>query len=76
MHFHHANAASAYVRRARRFLALAEAQLPDTKIKTDRRRSALVLAVTAVDSNMHWLVYSLEQVTSVLARNEIRRHEQ
>ena len=57
MPFHPINAANACVRRARRFLALAEAQLPDVKIKTDLRRSALVLAVTAVDSYMHWLVY-------------------
>lgn len=57
MPFHPINGANACVRRARRFLALAEAQLPDAKIKTDLRRSALVLAVTAVDSYMHWLVY-------------------
>lgn len=57
MPFHPVTAANACVRRARRFLTLAEAELPDNRIKTDLRRSALVLAVTAVDSYMHWLVY-------------------
>ena len=57
MPFHPIDAANACVRRARTFLALADGQLPDAKIKTDLRRSALVLAVTAVDSYMHWLVY-------------------
>jgi HEPN superfamily RiboL-PSP-like protein len=57
MPFHPIDAASSCVRRARRFLALAQERLPDSKIKTDLRRSALVMAVTAVDSYMHWLVY-------------------
>ncbi len=57
MPFHPIDAAKACVRRSRRYLALAEGELPDAKIKTDLRRSALVLAVTAVDSYMHWLVY-------------------
>jgi hypothetical protein len=57
MAFHPIDAGRACIRRARRFLALAEGQLPDAKIKMDLRRSAIVLGVTAVDSYMHWLVY-------------------
>lgn len=57
MAFHPIDAGRACIRRARRFLALAEGQLPDAKIKRDLRRSAIVLGVTAVDSYMHWLVY-------------------
>ncbi|QPN32544.1 HEPN domain-containing protein [Diaphorobacter sp. JS3051] len=57
MPFHPINAANACVHRARRLLAFAENQLPDPQIRGDLRRSALVLAVTAVDSYMHWLVY-------------------
>lgn len=57
MPFHPRDAALACIRRSRRLLTLAEADLPDGKIRSDLRRSALVMAVAAVDSYMHWLVY-------------------
>lgn len=44
--------------RSRRFLALAEQQnLPAPKIRNDLRRTAVVMAVAAMDSYMHWLVF-------------------
>lgn len=57
MPFHPINAAKACIRRSRRLLALCEDQLPDTKVKNDLRRSAMVTAVTGIDAYMHWLVY-------------------
>lgn len=57
MAFQPVKAAEACIRRSRRFLALAEGALPDSKIKNDLRRSALVTVVTGIDSYMHWLVY-------------------
>lgn len=57
MAFQPVKAAEACIRRSRRFLALAETSLPDSKIKNDLRRSALVTVVTGIDSYMHWLVY-------------------
>lgn len=50
-------ASKACIRRSRRLLDLANTDLPDSKIKNDLRRSALVMAVTGIDSYMHWLVY-------------------
>ncbi|WP_198391681.1 HEPN domain-containing protein [Burkholderia ubonensis] len=57
MPFHPITAANACIRRSRRLLTLAQHPLPDGQVKNDLRRSALVMAVTAVDSYMHWLVY-------------------
>lgn len=52
------DAARACIRRSRRFLALAEHQnLPDPQIRNDLRRTAVVMAVAAIDSYMHWLVF-------------------
>lgn len=51
-------AARACIRRAKRLLLLAASNgLPDTHVRNDLRRSALVMAVTAIDSYMHWLIY-------------------
>lgn len=41
------------VRRARRFLALAQKTLPDSRVKNDLRRMAIVMSVAAVDTYMH-----------------------
>ena len=57
MPFNPISAAEACIRRSRRLLTLAEQPLPDAQVKNDLRRSALVTAVTGVDSYMHWLVY-------------------
>ena len=57
MAFRALQAAEACIRRARRFLALAQSNLPDSKVKNDLRRSALVTAVTGIDAYMHWIVY-------------------
>lgn len=51
------------VRRARRFLELAEASLPVSRARNDLRRAAVVMAVAAIDSYMHALV--LRRVSSV-----------
>ncbi|WP_141018299.1 HEPN domain-containing protein [Azoarcus sp. DD4] len=52
------DAARACIGRSRRFLALAEHQnLPDPQILNDLRRTAVVMAVAAIDSYMHWLVF-------------------
>lgn len=57
MAFHPVDAAIGCIRRSRRLLSLADGNLRDTKVKNDLRRSALVMAVAALDSYMHWLVY-------------------
>lgn len=44
------------IRRAKRFLDLADNRLPVHRTKNDLRRMALVMAVAAVDSYMHALV--------------------
>lgn len=51
------DAAHACLRRSRRFLTLAAGDLPDTRIRGDLRRSALVMSTAAVDAYMHWLVF-------------------
>jgi uncharacterized protein YutE (UPF0331/DUF86 family) len=57
MPFFPKDAANSCIRRAERLLDLAANELPGRRIKNDLRRSALVMAVTAIDSYMHWLVY-------------------
>lgn len=69
MPFHPINASDACLRRSRRLLALATNELPDAKVKNDLRRSALVMAVTAVDSYMHWLVY--RQISEVRKEGDL-----
>lgn len=49
-------AANSCIRRAQRFLDLADMGLPVNRIKNDLRRMALVMAVAAIDSYMHALV--------------------
>jgi RiboL-PSP-HEPN len=51
------DAARACLRRSRRYLTLAAGNLPDTKIRNDLRRSALVMSMASVDAYMHWLVF-------------------
>src|ERR1017187_6450256 len=50
------DAANSCLRRARRFLDLADGQLHVAHIKNDLRRMALVMAVAAIDSYMHGIV--------------------
>lgn len=57
MPFHPIDAADACVQRSRSLLALAAGHTLDAETRNDLRRAALVMAVTAVDSYMHWLVY-------------------
>jgi hypothetical protein len=58
--------AKAGIRRSRRLLATAEAELPDSKVKNDLRRLAIVTAVAGIDAYMHWQVYtSISRVGSV-----------
>lgn len=49
-------AADSCIRRAQRFLELADYGLPVKRVKNDLRRMALVMAVTAIDSYMHVLI--------------------
>lgn len=51
------SAAKACIRRSRRLLDLANQNLPDSKVKNDLRRSAVVTVVSGIDAYMHWLVY-------------------
>jgi len=44
------------IKRARRFLSLADRKLTVIRVKADLRRMALVMAVAAIDSYMHALV--------------------
>lgn len=69
MPFHPINASDACLRRSRRLLALSGQTLPDAKVKNDLRRSALVMAITAVDSYMHWLVY--RQISEVRKEGDL-----
>lgn len=48
--------AASCIRRANRFLDLAERKLPVARTKNDLRRMAVVMAVAAVDSYMHAIV--------------------
>lgn len=46
------------VERSRRLLTLADHEdLPDTKIRQDLRRYAIVMAVVAIDAYLHWLIH-------------------
>jgi len=57
-------AARACIRRSNRFLETARNnELRDSKIKNDLRRSALTMAVAALDAYMHWTV--LRQLSAV-----------
>lgn len=56
MPFKPIDAPKSCLRRARRFLALAEHDLPDSKAKNDLRRMAVVMTIAAIDSYMHALV--------------------
>lgn len=51
-------AAESCIRRAQRFLDLANQRLPDSRVKNDLRRMAIVMAVAAVDTFMHAVVLS------------------
>lgn len=57
MPLHPIHAAEDCISRAHRLLDMDAAQLPDQNVKPDLRRAALVMAVTAMDSYLHWLVY-------------------
>jgi hypothetical protein len=58
MPFEPHEAAEACILRSRRLLDLSTSKtLPDGKVRSDLRRSALVIAVSGIDSYMHWLVY-------------------
>jgi hypothetical protein len=46
------NAAASSIRRARRFLTLAKENLPDSRVKNDLRRMAIVMSVAALDTYM------------------------
>src|SRR4051794_9459407 len=69
MPFRPINAADACLRRAHRLLDLGEFELPDSHVKGDLRRSALVMSVTAIDSYFHRLV-SL-RLSHVRSRGEL-----
>lgn len=63
MPFEPLDAAKSCIRRSRRFLALANGELPDAQIKNDLRRTAVVMSVAAIDAYMHWLIH--RRVTEV-----------
>jgi len=69
MPFRPKNASNACFRRSRRLIKLANESLTDKKIRSDLRRSALVMAVAAVDSYMHWLVY--QRISIVRGKGDI-----
>lgn len=56
MTFYPKQAANTCIRRAKRFLELADNHLPVNRAKNDLRRMALVMAVAAIDSYMHSLI--------------------
>lgn len=62
-------AADVCVKRARRFLELADNALPVARAKNDLRRMALVMAVAAVDSYMHGIV--LRRIGHVRRRGDL-----
>lgn len=69
MAFRPITAAKTSLRRSRRFLQLAEGDLPDTRVRNDLRRAALVTAVSGLDTYMHWLVYL--RISEVRAEGEL-----
>ncbi len=56
MVFYPVDAAESCLRRARRFLDLADEQLPIANVKNDLRRMAIVMGAAAIDSYMHLAV--------------------
>ena len=64
-------AADICVKRARRFLELADSALPVARAKNDLRRMALVMAVAAVDSYMHGIV--IRRIGHVRRRGDLPR---
>ena len=69
MEFKPIDAANACLRRSRRFLNSATKPLPDSKIKNDLRRTAIVMSVAALDSYMHWLV--IQRISSLRKEGDI-----
>ena len=63
------DAAQACIRRSQRFLALASENLPDSKIRNDLRRSALITSVAAIDTYMHWMI--LRRLSSVRRQGDL-----
>jgi len=61
--------ANSCLRRARRFLDLADNDLPISRAKNDLRRMALVMAVAAIDSYMHAVV--LRRIADVRRRADL-----
>ena len=61
--------AESCLRRSRRFLDLAQNNLPVRQVKNDLRRMALVMAVAALDSYMHGIV--LRRVADVRRRADL-----
>lgn len=62
-------AADSCLRRARRFLRLAQRRLPVTRVSNDLRRMALVMAVAAIDSYMHAVI--LRRIADVRKRADL-----
>ena len=50
------DAGGSCIRRARRFLDLASQSLPDSRVKNDLRRMAIVMSVAAVDTYLHAVI--------------------
>jgi len=62
-------AAGSCLKRARRFLDLADSSLPVNRVKNDLRRMALVMAVAAVDSYMRGIV--MRRIADVRRRADL-----
>ena len=69
MPFTPSKAADACIRRSRRLIALSNQPLNDSRVKNDLRRAAIVMAVTGIDTYMHWLVYA--RVSGVRASGDL-----
>lgn len=69
MSFLPVQAAESCLRRARRFLQLADQTLPVNRVKNDLRRMALVMAVAAIDSYMHAIV--LRRISAVRKTSDL-----
>lgn len=63
------DAADSCLRRADRFLDLADHKLPISKVKNDLLRMALVMTVAAIDSYMHGIV--MRRIAEVRRRSDL-----
>jgi hypothetical protein len=67
--FHSVDAAKSCIQRSRDLLMLADKDTGEIELKRGLQRSALAMAITAIDSYMHWLVY--RQISNIRKKEDL-----